>query len=102
MRRANYTMEDRILLGSIIVFNKLAYIAGLWKAWQTLHQNLAIDLSFEPLLGRWLITDIIPYLHPFASCLVDEVCGLSATLSRLNVTTLRDFMEHWRRLLVAA
>lgn len=82
------------MLGTITSFNKLTYTAGIWKSWVSLRGNLALSLNFAPLPTRWIVADLIPFLHPFFACIDIQVDRLLNTLGRSSILTMENMWSN--------
>lgn len=87
----------------------MQYVAGLWKAWESLQRHLYLSPENNSIPTQWSLSDLIFALHPFATLDDDPNLGLTCTLEKLEATltvdlwdvrtnTWRDFEEKMQRL----
>ncbi|CAM6124134.1 unnamed protein product [Calypogeia fissa] len=101
LKRYCYQATDLLLLGRPTGFRKLPYTGALWQSWSPLREQLILRTG-SPLIGRWLIEDVLKVLPGFQDLPHCDSRRLADLLGRLgakivqHLWSMRDWC--WRRL----
>lgn len=67
IRRNNYSVQDRILIGEVWAFQGRKYTAGSWQAWCKLRSHLLFVKGGAVIPGRWGFVILIKCLDGFTA-----------------------------------
>lgn len=95
-KRLHYSFPDTLLFGEVEAIGCFRYTGGLWAAWALLHCSTLLVVGGASLLGKWRISNVLPFLLAFEGITSGKFVWLMDTLARIGIIQLIHLLDDWR------